>query len=240
MVEFNQQFPEWVIRDLLQKDSLVDYIRLGHHCIIPDLPSYIACNIAYPYFDSGFPDLESFFQRNRDNPIHKPMEYCHIHIFVTSDMIVKSYILERVKQFLPNNRITIHVWKRAKDYVKLLQQSGILDCHPYIRICIDPDEIRFRIPHTHCGWLAVRYQMDHKAHSYWMQFQVQVDVTKHMDYQYYLKDVSGPINTRLRAEYPDFYQEELIQDFKKIYPKEILKSFHSDDDIWNYIRNQEM
>ena len=81
--------------------------------------------------------------------------------------------------------------------------------------------------------------MDYKAHSYWVQFQVQVDVIKHMDYQYYLKSATGPINTRLRAKNPDLYQEKLIQGFKKTCPKEILKSFHSDADIWNYIRNPE-
>lgn len=219
MVEFNKRFPERVIRDLLQKVPLVDCVRLGHHCIIPDLPTYFALNI--------------------NRPIFNQIEYRHIHIFVSSELIADPCILENVKKFLPNNRITIHVWKRAKDYVNLLQQSGILNCHPHIRIHIDPDEIRFRIPHTNGGWLAVRYQMDHKAHSYWVQFQVQVDVIKHMDYQYYLNDATGPINTRLRAKNPDLYREKLIQGFKKTCPKEILKSFHSDADIWNYIRNPE-
>ena len=219
MVEFNKRFPERVIRDLLQKVPLVDCVRLGHHCIIPDLPTYFALNLVYPYYSSDLPDLETFFKLNRDRPIFHQMEYRHIHIFVTSELIADPCILENVKKFLPDNRITIHVWKQAKDYVNLLQQCGILNCHPHIRIRIDPDEIRFRIPHTNGGWLAVRYQMDHKAHSYWVQFQVQVDVIKHMDYQYYLKGATGPINTRLRAKNPDLYREKLIQGFKKDMPE---------------------
>lgn len=154
-----------------------------------------------------------------------------IHIFITTHQCID--ILKSLIKICNKAKIFIHVPYHVKDIKKYLDIE--LEDFPNVKVFLERKGPSFSInEYTHGFYYKMMLDVIYNEDEVLMS----INLHRTSFQSYFISHCKhGAIKTNLQKEYPELYRDEIIQNFKDETPKGILKSFKDDNDIWNYIMN---
>lgn len=146
-------------------------------------------------------------------------------------------------------KLVIHISKNFEDLETLFWKYA--DCMSHYEInwkfTREPGDIRFAIPNNNrcdkdCIRAATSLVIGVSDHA--LDIYVEVEnywSCGHVKCGYTSKNFNGcgAIVNRVQAAHPEMFKDRIISRFKDITPESILKNFKDDDDIWEYITNND-
>lgn len=179
-----------------------------------------------------------------DNTI---VENQRIHLFISKySKEINKCIIYILKHFAFSCKITIHIPKNVKDLKVVIEEClkefktthGIeyLNC----KVFIESKGPSFKIHNKFCGCFndGLNDEVDIIYGKKGIHINYSLLDAEYSNYFY--KGIRGcnkpgAIRTKPQKEYPELFKDLIIKQFKESTPEGILKSFKSDDDIWDYI-----
>ena len=161
----------------------------------------------------------------------------HIHIFELHIPAINNVLESIVKSVTNRCKLTIHIPKEMKDYKTYLEHRyADINTNWHIELH-GRRKIDFIIKRKYDGvhGLLVRFTHHDGMFGVSSERYVMSDSYEIPAHVYYLSNRQSYIQTRIQLAHPDLFKDEIIKNFKKVTPKEILSGFKTDDDIWNFI-----
>ena len=149
-----------------------------------------------------------------------------IHIFITSADNAIKYLKDFIDCINKEAKVFIHIPKNVAD-IKVIVDDIIKDIPNVKSLCEKVGPIFYMDDYSLD--LEIRYDKDT------IVITVNIDRIVYDKYHY----SEGAITTYPMKVKPDLFKDRIIKKFKRICPKGILSSFKDDEDIWNYIMQDE-
>lgn len=195
-----------------------------------------------------------FFNFNKDNfewlNSMNPESIRTVHIFITTHTAINGYLksfIEKYGSLVINGKphyvkIIIHFPRQVKELELLLEEFVNMDNVNFYKSIVESNGPVFVLD-GNIGYYAVSivYGDTQLSINMLKLRNSRTLIVKFSDYQYNVNDNDndpGIFNSADMRLNPNNYKTQLVEAFKSQCPDNILSSFRSDDDIWDYIMQQ--
>ena len=157
-----------------------------------------------------------------------------IHIFLLDFKRIDK--VESIINLYPKSKIIIHIPYQVKDIKKYLDSLNI-DAfkNKNVKVFIERKGPSFCIAENINGYYQ-KFNLNVKYNDDGVETSISIHNTDYPNYKIkYLGGEGGAIKTILQRDNPELFKKEIINNFRSSCPKGILKTFKSDNEIWDYI-----
>lgn len=157
-----------------------------------------------------------------------------IHIFDIYPDTISNIICTTAEELNKSSKLVIHIPRLFKDY-KMILENKMKDISTNWKISLESEPVTFHFDKGTRDFVVGFTNTSKRT----LKLSVYVEILQYTDVgKYFIGGGDSAVMTWPQAKNMELFKDTIIKNFKRSTPEGILQSFKDDNDIWDYLTNE--